>query len=147
MLQEYDYEIDHKPGKAHANAGALSRADIVDTNDMVGDINMLTTYAPTIDDCRLRDEQLRDVALGRLIERLVTDPELAHMYQVNSQGTLCWASGECAGGQQRFANERIVVPKIMVMEVLKVHRVAPYLGTTGEGKQDIIFKESTTGLA
>lgn len=128
LLQEYDYEIDRKTGKAYTNADALSHMNIVEANDMVGDINLLTMHVPAIDKYRLRDEQLRDVVLAHVIEPPVTDPQLKHIYQVNRQGTLCWVSGECVEGRQKFPNERIVVSNVMVTEVLKAYHDAPYSG-------------------
>lgn len=128
QLQEYDFEIEHKPGKVHTNADALSRANLVRT---------VNEFCPAIDVEHLRTEQRNDKTLEKIFraisEETTQDPDSS--YFVDSQGTLRKRTRPTRSGRRAGQVwERVVVPKSMVSHVLRVFHDAPYAGHFGVTK-------------
>jgi hypothetical protein len=88
LLEEYDFEIEHRPGKKHANADALSRRPCRQCNVEDEDLDTRLCYRVTIatsetvsgDD----DNLLSNV---RLKEGYAQDPKLATFYNMFTTNT------------------------------------------------------------
>lgn len=132
QLQEYNFEVEHKAGKAHTNADALSRR--TPERDPPAHVKLVTSYVPTISEERLREEQQNDPSLEALLRRLPSEPALQSEYKMNDQGLLCKISQEREGSRRGCLSERFVVPACMVPDVLKAFHNAPYAGHFGEKK-------------
>ena len=67
LLQQYDFDIVHRPGKEHSNADSLSRRPY-GTNP---DLNSLQQEEPQV--ARTRELQRRDPKLSEIIDFLEND--------------------------------------------------------------------------
>lgn len=132
QLQEYNFEVEHKAGKTHSNADALSRT--VPEHGVSTDLHFVTTYVPTISEDKLKEEQRRDPSLRALLGRLDSEPALRSEYRMNSHGLLCKITAERRGCCREGLAERLVVPESMVPDVLKAFHNAPYAGHFGAKK-------------
>lgn len=128
QLQEYDFEIIHKPGNAHANADALSRSPVVAT---------IREFVPAIDLADLRAEQRKDPELAEIFSTLETNKKSARAgeFFVDDEATLRRRTRPNQKGRAAGETwERIVVPRSCVPKILKAFHDAPYSGHFGVRK-------------
>ena len=66
-LSEYDFELQHRPGKANSNADALSRLPIIPESEEVNDIDSTNMEFTKEDQEDIRKRQLDDLFLKNII--------------------------------------------------------------------------------
>ncbi|KAK8773672.1 hypothetical protein V5799_011792 [Amblyomma americanum] len=127
-LQEYCFEVEHKSGKTHLNADALSRTAAVAAID---------EFVPVVDPAELRTEQGKDPDLKRIIESLEGAPSHPEQlgYFIDKDGTLCRRTRPTRKGRpQKTAWERVVIPRSWTERVLRAFHDAPCAGHFGVAK-------------
>ena len=70
-LQEYSFDVQHRPGISHGNADALSRLptpSFVDSPGCYSRISSQSCVTSVTPECSLQQEQLNDPDLGKIIE-------------------------------------------------------------------------------
>ncbi|KAK8785533.1 hypothetical protein V5799_008101 [Amblyomma americanum] len=127
-LQEYCFEVEHKSGKTHLNADALSRTAAVAAID---------EFVPVVDPAELRTEQCKDPDLKRIIESLEGAPSHPEQlgYFIDKDGTLCRRTRPTRKGRlEKTAWERVVIPRSWTERVLRAFHDAPCAGHFGVAK-------------
>lgn len=129
LLQEYNFEIKHKSGRAHANADALSRADT---------IRVVREFVPVVDGVELKREQRKDATLIKLIGDIEAGARVrigGNEYFLDSDGILCVrrAAGRGSARAGR-AWERSIVPASLVGKIMRAFHDAPFSGHLGKRK-------------
>lgn len=77
LLQEYSFDIVHRPGKQNQNADALSRVVVAHVHDIV----------PSSNNAHLCEEQGKDQALQQVIEHCKNSTDNTHgRYRLDSTG-------------------------------------------------------------
>ena len=123
-IQEYQFEIEYKPGKANQNADCLSRIPINHVEEITHETNTASNvwyWYPKMDDWI--EEQRKDEHCKTILER-ISDPvppskEEKKRYTIMKNGIICTKDG------------RVVVPKGKVQEVLKLCHDHPLSGHMG----------------
>lgn len=123
QLQEYDYEIIHKPGSGHTNADALSRA-----RDPPSTVGAVLNFVPVFEDGTIRDEQEKDPELRKISDRLAGNDSDDQGYFRDRMGLLRKGG---TGQEEGRTRERTVIPKSLVEKVLYAYHNAPYSGHFG----------------
>lgn len=119
LLQEYNFDIVHRPGKRNQNADALSRVVVAGVN----------SFVPSPDEAQFREEQGKDQTLQITIGNCKSAPDSAHAgYYLDDAGLLRHRRKSVAGVG------KIVVPRSMVEELMQVHHDSPCAGHLGVRK-------------
>lgn len=126
-MQEYEFEVQHKPGKTNANADALSRAVPV---------TVVTEFLPSLDLPNICFEQRNDPLLSKTIKNVGQRTGRAQHdrggYFLDQDQVLRFRS--LPQRQMGSPWERIVVPQSLKVEVLRSFHDAPYSGHFGSKK-------------
>lgn len=124
LLQEYNFEVEHRAGKMNQNADALSRAVVRE----------VIQYEPHCDVDRFVGAQREDRKLITLISKCEEQPDKTFgCYVIDSRGLLCRRE-QTTLKQDRLVKNRIVVPESLKNYVIQLYHDTPYSGHRGTGK-------------
>ncbi len=144
-LQEYDCEIQYRPGKSHANADAMSRipnatTETTTAHSSVASVDRRTMLQPTLNQTDLQTLQQRDPDIGPILMRKLQGVHAPPQQQTKSkaQGTLLrlWNSLQVVNGLlylQGKSNrrKRLIAPSELRMQVLHLLHDEPSAGHLG----------------
>ena len=130
-LQEFQFTIVHRPGRAHANADALSRQPVRHCNKMCPDasspaVNAVTTSVMGYSPVELQQAQADDQVIGKLLQAKQANcrPSVAHSTgetleyrRLLIQDGLLWRI--FAQPQERSSWKQLVVPQKFRTDILK----------------------------
>ena len=137
ILQQYDFEIVHRPGLSNGNADALSRREY--------DTVLAALDSPGVQIDRVRELQRKDPSLADIIEyleweELPTDNKAAkkllhtiEQYYLDPDGLLChiWIPGS---RRVPTPKSQLVIPRSLRHEVLLQGHDSPFSGHLGVNK-------------
>ena len=134
-LEEYDYEIEHKPGKEHTNADALSRLDTATEETEINTINIERKPEKEKEERNhigeaIKKAQREEEPTASWIERIEqgpiregkkeerkTDTETGQMY-LDEQGILCRSWWLNQKGVRKDTHTQVVIPPSMTDTIL-----------------------------
>lgn len=123
-IQEYDVEIQYKPGKKHGNADGLSRSGKETQSIMTLEELPEKLQTKNISEMQMKDPKLRDIMNYLKCNELPTDEERAKrvMASVSFYEMVddvlyhIWAPD--AKGKRKEVRRRLVIPRTLIDEVL-----------------------------
>ncbi|KAG8239198.1 hypothetical protein J437_LFUL018839 [Ladona fulva] len=115
LLSEYDFDIQHRPGKAHQNADALSRSFVR---------AFQSAYEPTWDRDLIREEQKRDEFCQKILKELREGGDRrAREFKQDEDGLLY--------RKNYHRHDQLVAPRNMRNRILRAFHDAPWAGHMG----------------
>jgi len=120
-LAEYEFEIEHKPGKKHVNADSLSRhiASMRPDETTLTETSDLTEVGLTRE--AVFEEQRKDAYCRRKVEEIEAQQESG--FELSTDGLLY--KGD------KLSEAKLVVPETLVREVIQMHHDKVFAGHQG----------------
>jgi transposase InsO family protein len=120
-LSAYDYVIQHRPGRLHANADAMSR---------IPQLAASAQYLPVWDRDRIKSEQMSDAVLKPIITSLLDDSQEGDGFSLDDDGLLYKMRSSTHGSDPLV----LVVPNSMRNKVMTTYHSLPMAGHQGYAK-------------
>ena len=133
LLNEYEYEVIHRPGKTIGNADALSRIKLV---NMIEQEEHFDDLVPCWDRDTIREHQRRDETLSSLIQQLTTDNQSVKDYSLDEDGLLY----KIRTGNE--INDCLVAPQTMKTKVMWTYHNAKMSGHQGPERTILLIKSN-----